>query len=399
MSDDRPAPEPQDAAPEPLRGPQTIEPAERRNRRAADAEPDRPRAEDSPERVFSTGRGDVPEALKRRYFSEDGRLAMAFFAGPGAKVAAFHDHGAKLTTHDVNPATIRDMVAIAAHRGWSTIQVRGDDDFRREVWMEARLAGLEVRGYRARERDQQELEARREAEARRTIAPVRNEPMPEGKTRPPREAGEERLATAAFDAGVRGTLLEAGEAPYRRRQGQPVTPYIRLDRGDGRPLDVWGVGLRDALAKSGARVGDQVLVRRDGVDRVQKSIEVRDPRTGAVNRQDREVPRNRWVIVAERLRQASPAEAARDPQLRDVQSHLAVVRTVVQSVLKDPAAQARALAAAKDHAAARLAEGRQFRSVRVQQTIRAAERVEPPLMRVPERGRRIDEGPERTRGR
>jgi hypothetical protein len=37
--------------------------------------------------------------------------------------------------------------------------------------------------------------------------------------------------------------------------------------------------------------------------------------------------------------------------------------------------------------------------VRVQQTIRAAERVEPPLMRVPERGRRIDEGPERTRGR
>lgn len=399
MSDDRPAPDRPDAAPEPPRGPQTIEPAERRKGRAVDAEPERPRAKESTERAFSTGRGDVPEALKRRYFSEDGRLATAFFAGPGAKVAAFHDHGGKLTTHDVDPATIRDMVAIAAHRGWSTIQVRGDDDFRREVWMEARLAGLEVRGYRARERDQQELEARREAEARRTITPVRNEASAESRKRPPREAGEERLATAAFEAGVRGILLEAGEAPYRRRQGQPVTPFIRLDRGDGRPLDVWGVGLRDALAKSGAQIGEQVLVRRDGVDRVQKSIEVRDSRTGAVTRQEREVPRNRWVILAERLRQASPAQAARDPELKDAQSHLAVVRTVVQTALKDPAAQARAMAAAKDHAAARLAEGRQFRSVRVQQTIRSAERVEPPLIRVADRGRRIDDGPERTRGR
>jgi len=399
MSDDRPAPGAPDASEEPRRGPQTIEPAQRRKSAAADAEPDRPKPEEAPERTFSVGRGDVPEVLKRRYFSEDGRFATAFFAGPGAKVAAFHDHGGKLTTHDVNPATIRDMVAIAAHRGWSTIQVRGDDDFRREVWMEARLAGLEVRGYRARERDQQELEARRDADARRTISPAREGPSPEQKTRQPRDGGEDRLATAAFDAGVRGILLEAGEAAYRRRHGQPVTPYIRLDRGDGRPLDVWGVGLRDALAKSGARVGDQVLVRRDGVDRVQKSIEVRDPRTGAITRQDREVPRNRWVILAERLRQASPGEAARDPQLKDAQGHLAVVRTVVHSALKDPAAQARAMAAAKEHAAARLAEGRQFRSVRVQQTIRAAERAEPPLMRVPERGRRIEEGPERTRGR
>jgi hypothetical protein len=399
MSDDRPARERQDAPPEPPRGPQTIEPAVRRKPRGADAEPERPRGEDPPERTFSTGRGDVPEALKRRYFSEDGRLATAFFAGPGAKVAAFHDHGGKLTTREVNPATIRDMVAIAAHRGWTSIQVRGDDDFRREVWMEARLAGLEVRGYRARERDEQELEARRDGESRRSITPLRNDRPSEDKKRAPREPGEDRLATAAFDAGVRGILLEAGEAPYRRRQGQPITPYIRLNRGDGRPLDVWGVGLRDALAKSGARVGDQVLVRRDGVDRVQKSIEVRDPRTGAVTRQDREVPRNRWVILAERLRQASPAEAARDPQLKDVQGHLAVVRTVVQSALKDPAAQVRAMAAAREHAASRLAEGRQFRSVRVQQTIRAAEKVTPPVMRVPQRGRPAEEGPERTRGR
>jgi hypothetical protein len=396
MSDDRPAPQGQDAGAEPARGPQTIEPVEPRRPGAAAIEPERPLPDERPERGFSTRRGDVPDALKRRYFSEEGRLATAFFAGPGAKAVAFHDHGGKLATHAVDPNTIRDMVAIAAHRGWSTIQVRGDDDFRREVWMEARLAGLEVRGYRARERDQQELEARRDAEARRSIAPAKEAPAPETRSR---EAREERMASAAFDAGVRGILLEAGEAPYRRRQGQPVTPYIRLDRGDGRPLDVWGVGLRDALKTSGARVGDQVLVRRAGVDRVQKSIEVRDPRTGAVTRQDREVPRNRWIILAERLRRASPAEAARDPQLKDVQSHLAVVRTVVQSALKDPAAQARAMAAAKEHAAGRLAEGRQFRAVRVQQTIRAAERVEPPLMRVSEPGRRREEGPERTRGR
>lgn len=396
MAEERPDPENAHARSEPGRAGQTIEPIPARGGSRRRQSEERQAQDDS--RTASAVRGDVPEALKRRYFTEDGRLATTFFAGPGAKVAAFRDHGAKLSTHQVDPDTIRDMVAIAAHRGWRTIKVKGDDDFRREVWMEARALGLEVRGYRPRQRDQQELEARAAAQASRTISPTsardRQSLRDAGEASPPRPTA----GRPDYDVGVRGVLLEAGEAPYRRRQGQPLTPYLRIDRGDGRALDIWGVGLTEALVRAGAKPGDQVLVRRDGIDRVQKTIDVRDPRTGETTRQDREVPRNRWTILAERFRNASPAEAARDPDLKAAQSQLAVVKTVIEASLKDPAAQARAYAAAREQVAAKLVEGRQFRTARVQEPEQVSDRNQV------FRGQRTDragpeQGPERTRRR
>lgn len=377
---------------EPGRSAQTLEPApDRRGKtRAGERE-----AEDASPGV-SVVRGDIPEALKRRYFSEDGRIVTSFFAGPGAKVEAFRDHGGKLSTHQVDPATIRDMVAVAAHRGWRTLQVRGDDDFRREVWMEARAAGLQVRGYRPRQRDEQELEARLGAEAARARRGARDRTSGDDGGRAPARAG----AAPDYDAGVRGVLLETGEAPYRRREGQPLTPYVRLDRGDGGVLDIWGVGLTDALARSGVRTGDQVLVRRDGVDRVQKTLAVRDPDTGETKRQTREVPRNRWTILAERFREASPAEAARDPELRDAQGQLAVVKTVIQASLQDPDCRARVYAAAREQVASRLDQGRHFRPARVEETARVTERTGPEPGRRPEpTSPEPEPGPERMRRR
>lgn len=384
MAEDRAGSESPPPQPGPGRTAQTIEPAPPRERAGKRREPHEPAPEAIPGPALSTARGDLPEAMKQRYFSEDGRMVTAFFAGPGAKTPAFRDHGAKLSTHDVDPATIRDMVAIAAHRGWRTIQVRGDDDFRREVWMEARAAGLQVRGYRPRQRDEQELEARRG----RTIAPANDQGQPPQTP---------RRASADFDAGVRGVLLESGEAPYRRREGQPLTPFIRLDRGAHGAIDIWGVGLRDALARSGARPGDQVLVRRDGLDRVQKTVEVKDPRTGQTTRQTKETPRNRWTILAERFRQASPAEAARDPELRAAQSQLAVASTVITASVRDPDSRSRLHAEARAQVAARLAEGRQFRPARVHEAAHAREQPSPNAGRAP--AAEAEHGPERTRRR
>jgi hypothetical protein len=397
MAEDRPDPATGPDAGAQERMEQTIAPASERRAHRQRERNERDRDDHEETRPISLARGDIPEALKRRYFTADGRSATAFFAGPGAKSAAFRDHGVKLSTKDVDPNTIRDMVAIAAHRGWQTIQVRGDDDFRREVWMEARSLGLEVRGYRPRQRDEQELEAR-VAASERTITPAaRRERAPDAERRAPLDRSQPPRPD--YDVGVRGVLLETGEAPYRRRQGQPLTPYIRLDRGDGRALDVWGVGLTEALARSGAKPGDQVLVRRDGVDRVQKTVQVRDPRSGEVTRQAREVPRNRWTILADRFRDASPAEAARDPELRNAQSHLAVMKTVIQTTLRDPAAQARALANAREQMANRIAQGRQFGPVRIQETVHLAERMPPSSARRPDRAREAEQGPERVRRR
>ncbi|MFN3585804.1 LPD7 domain-containing protein [Phenylobacterium sp.] len=107
----------------------------------------------------SNAPGDVPEQVRRRYLTEsrDGP-GLGFYADARAQTAAFRDQDRRLTTDRNDPHVVRDLVAIAQHRGWNTISVRGHSEFRREVWLRARAAGLEVRGYRPTERDLQHAE-------------------------------------------------------------------------------------------------------------------------------------------------------------------------------------------------------------------------------------------------
>jgi hypothetical protein len=118
-------------------------------------------------RVVAPLVGDVPERLRRRYFTDErGGPGLGFYVDATVKTAAFRDQGRRLIAARTDPSAIRDMVAIAQHRGWGIVDVRGAQDFRRESWLTATNAGLEVRGYRPTERDLQELTRRLERQAR-----------------------------------------------------------------------------------------------------------------------------------------------------------------------------------------------------------------------------------------
>jgi hypothetical protein len=105
--------------------------------------------------------GDVPEAIRRRYYLDDrGGAGLGFYEDAQVKVPAFRDNGRVLAAARSSPQTIRDMTAIARHRGWTVVMARGAKEFRREAWLTGRAVGLEVRGYRPSERDVQELDRR-----------------------------------------------------------------------------------------------------------------------------------------------------------------------------------------------------------------------------------------------
>jgi len=109
--------------------------------------------------------GDLPERIRRRYLTETrGRGALDFYVDARIETATFRDHGRRLTTARNDPNVVRDLVAIAEHRGWTTLKVEGQAAFRREVWAVARAAGLDVRGYRPTVRDRQDLARRQEAQ-------------------------------------------------------------------------------------------------------------------------------------------------------------------------------------------------------------------------------------------
>ena len=124
---------------------------------------------DSEGRGRSTHRGDVPDSIRRRYYVDDrGGPGLGFYADARIRTATFRDLGARLVAPCCDPNAIRDMAAVASHRGWSLVVVHGDPDFRREAWLAAMTLGVEVRGYRATERDREELDRRTAAAARKS---------------------------------------------------------------------------------------------------------------------------------------------------------------------------------------------------------------------------------------
>lgn len=168
------------------------------------------------ERRITTA-GDVPEPLRRRYLTEPrGGPGLGFYVDARIETAAFRDHGGRLTTSRNDPHVVRDLVAIAAHRGWTTISVRGHSEFRREVWLRARAAGLEVKGYRPTERDRQYADRGRD---RRSGSPT-----------PPRDA-QSRLRVV--EAVVRARVVEPADqsrilAAARTRLAQWLDRGARL---------------------------------------------------------------------------------------------------------------------------------------------------------------------------
>lgn len=103
----------------------------------------------------STQKGDIPDAVLDRYLVERDRQGRAerFFRDHRVQAPSFRDHGRSLSTEGSYPDAVADMLRIARHRGWSSIRVTGDEAFRKEAWIQAREAGMEVKGYRPRERD------------------------------------------------------------------------------------------------------------------------------------------------------------------------------------------------------------------------------------------------------
>jgi hypothetical protein len=337
-------------------------------------------------------KGDLPAPVAHRYNGQPGlfRRHIDYYEGSSAVRPAFRDRGDKLIAFQNDPTTVASLVSIARHRGWSSLEVRGDDVFRREVWMEAQRHGLQTKGYRPKARDREEVAKQALAKAEHTRPRAHAGPRPKSRSgqvhasteRPP--AGPTTKAPRIdFNAGVRGVLLAHGSAPYRHKEGAALTPFVTLEVGATKPLEVWGVGLPAAIATSKAKVGDVLTLRRDGVDR----LEVKLDGPGAP---PRSVQRNRWSATAERFRVQAPVGSARDPALAAAQARLAVVETVVRAKLSNPKDQAKVIAASKARIAGRLDEGRRFSAPKVSEPKRARDQAQENTK---------SRGPERTRGR
>lgn len=174
----------------------------------------------------SRRRGDAPQAVLDRYLIEHDRLGRPsrFYRDHRATEPMFRDEGRKLIATQPYPDAVADMLKIAKHRGWSEVRVSGDQSFRREAWIQARALGLEVKGYRPRDRDRQAAGE----------GPTR--PAPGMMPQPNSNVLDDRLRAAAIvvkrlieDPAARARLMEHAVERMRSRTG----PTQYRDR-DGR---------------------------------------------------------------------------------------------------------------------------------------------------------------------
>jgi hypothetical protein len=129
--------------------------------------------------VRSTRAGDIPDALAKRYYVDRrGGSGLGFYTDARIETASFRDRGRSLVASRTDPKSIRDMAAVARHRGWTTIMVTGAKEFRREAWLAGQASGIEVRGYKPSARDLQDLERRRSRTASRDGRGLENSASP-----------------------------------------------------------------------------------------------------------------------------------------------------------------------------------------------------------------------------
>jgi hypothetical protein len=319
----------------------------------------------------------LPDRIRRKYYvvtKEPGTVGPTgearLYADQRGEYLAFKVIDDRLVTRLAAAEVIRDMVSVAQHRQWEALQVRGSVEFRREAWLEACARGLEVQGYQPTELDRQTLADRREVWDRTHSG------TPEVEARSASDRGE-RADKFDYDKGISGRLIEVGQAPYRNRTDAEASTYVALELDNGRQHQLWGVGLEKATADSNAKLGDRVHVRRDGIERVTKEITVIDATSGHAHIEQRQVPRNRWRVTAEKFRTADRQTVARDPDLVAAQSQMVLIEKALERVFpKDVRARHSIMEAARERIAQHLGRGHSFGRATINEPMRYRHRSE-----------------------
>jgi hypothetical protein len=316
----------------------------------------------------------VPQSVRDR-FVQDGHR---FYFPDGAP--AFKDLGRKLTTASENTQVVHSLIEIAHSRGWTEVTVTGTERFRQEVWRQARLEGLAVRGYRPTDIEQAQLVRALARGLSRPADSISADPQPtspvppEARREPARPSAEERYV---------GRLLDHGKDTYLHDPDAEPSYFVRLGIPGGY-REVWGKDIERAVVKSltQPQVGDEVILQRTGRDSVTVKRAERDTQ-GQIKHREVETYRNRWVLekreffeqraaAAQTVRDETvgPREAVRQhPELAGTYLNLRAAELAAER-LRDPEDRRQFVAQVRSALAESLERGEPLQPVRLREAAR-----------------------------
>ncbi|ABS17240.1 relaxase (plasmid) [Brucella anthropi] len=283
------------------------------------------------------------EITSRYYIREDHGGTQRVFADSKGEREVFQDNGEKLRAKSFDAQGVRLMIETAAHRGWTSIEITGSKEFRRETWLEGQAHGISVKGYQPTELDWQDLARREQSYLRNEIIPIEGRALDAAHRDQEQSAGSDQSSKVDkeqqnadnsgtphtkpvdYKEGVQGILVETGEKPYQDNEKNEPSPFVVIETANGNRT-VWGVGLPDALHRAGADIGDEIHLRSTGTERVLKTViqEI----DGQKHRVEQMVDRRAWEanVLEERDRTDEKVEGSKQLDNRVSMEAKAVVR-------------------------------------------------------------------------
>ncbi|MFN0183174.1 MAG: LPD7 domain-containing protein [Aquabacterium sp.] len=306
---------------------------------------------------------ELPQEIRARFIVSTqksgvfGQASTEFLYRVGNRQGelVFSDAGKQLITTAEDRETIRAMLEVAQAKNWNEITVSGSDAFRRRAWLDARVAGMAVRGYQPRDADQMVLQQLRRPQGvqNRVIeGSPEHHPTQASPPEPAERQRGEHIDADALTAGERaglkqareildskglstefsaaalaqvekiargerlyiGTVVDHGAAPYRFETGKDRSYYITLQTQGGEQT-IWGKGLQQAVAGGSIKKGDEIVLRNAGQREVTVKEKVVDATGTVTGLRDKPARLNEWTAqpLARYIEQTRQAAASATP--------------------------------------------------------------------------------------
>lgn len=91
------------------------------------------------------------EAIKVNKFLKTEKVNYYDKTNPSS--IAFEDRNTSLNTANSDEKTVNAMLDMAQAKGWKSIKLKGTEEFKHQMWLEAQLRGIETKGYKPKEED------------------------------------------------------------------------------------------------------------------------------------------------------------------------------------------------------------------------------------------------------
>jgi hypothetical protein len=284
-----------------------------------------------PKPVFEKTGYDVPKSVTNQYVAHEGK-----FLDRKSETVHFEDKGRSLSTASEDRDVIAHMVEVAKAKNWGELQLKGSEEFRRQAWIAAELAGVPTRGFKPGPQDRAVLTAAREAmrigagdkssdadkartnemgaagaagqkqpaapEAAKTVTTGRDTAAPGGARTNAAQPSAAALASPAqgtpTPAGVTaGVLVAHGPAPFNHDDKQNDSYYATVRTEDGERT-VWGLDIERAIGESGVQPGQRIELEKGGSKTVTAQQRQFDEKGTELLPKSVESRRNEWLVFS-----------------------------------------------------------------------------------------------------